>query len=67
MKRELRIVEGDKVVGALVVNGKDVRFEGAADGILRAQRLRLGDAKVAAQIMDGGWSNGYLYFGKPVP
>lgn len=61
MKRELRTVAADRVVGAVIRDARGIRWEGAAKNLLRGERLRSGDAKVAADLLARGWSNGYVY------
>lgn len=68
MKRELRIVKTDEVVGELVVDRNGTpHFRGRAQNVLPALRRRTSDAEVARDLMAGGWSNGYVYFAEPTP
>lgn len=62
MRRELRVVATEQVVGAAVRDLDGARLEGNAVNILRKQRLQRGDAAVIDDILGNGWSNGYVYF-----
>lgn len=62
MRRELRSVRTEQVVGAVELAGAIVRFEGHAGAVLAGMRRRLGDRQAAEAVMLDGWSNGYLYF-----
>jgi hypothetical protein len=68
MRRELRTVEGDRAVGALVIDDGTgaIEFERYASDALARLRRTLGDEKAARAVMADGWSNGYLYFSDPV-
>lgn len=68
MRRELRTVDGDRVIGAVVVTrgagATGYTLEGAARVVLRRLAERLGSEGAAARnVMADGWSNGALYFG----
>lgn len=68
MRRELRVVSTGEAIGAVVRDGEERRLEGDAEMVL-AHRIRQlnGDvAKVVDEVMQGGWSNGYLAF-YPIP
>lgn len=66
MRRNLRSVRADTVLGAVVVDDAGKRFEGSAASVLGGMRGELGDAATVDRVMAEGWSNGYLYF-YPVP
>lgn len=67
MRRELKAIDGDEVVGAVVVTraagAVGYSFEGAARAVLRRLIERLGEGAAARNVMADGWSNGALYFG----
>lgn len=63
MRRELRSVQTEQVVGAVA---EPDQFEGAANSVLGRMRRELGDRETVAIVMREGWSNGYLYFAEPV-
>jgi len=67
MRRELRSVRTEEVLGAVddVRPGADA-FEGSAGDVLSGARRRLGDIETVRQVIQDGWSNGYLYFTDPV-
>lgn len=62
MRRELRSVRTERVVGAVELEGAVARFEGHAGEVLASMRRRFGDRQAAEMVMRDGWSNGYLYF-----
>lgn len=61
MRRELRIVRDDRVVGAVSDDDGEPVFEDAADTVFAHLRQLRGDAVAAAELLRDGWSNGYLY------
>lgn len=62
VRRELRTVQGDRVVGAVeVLDGGRSRFDGQAAEVFARLRARLGDDQAAHSLLAEGWSNGYLY------
>lgn len=61
VRRELRAVGSDRALGAVDTAGSPT-FEGSAATVLASLRRRLGDERVAADVIANGWSNGYLYF-----
>ena len=61
MRRELRIVRTDEVVGAVSDDGAEPVFEDAAVTVFARLREQRGDALAAAELLRDGWSNGYLY------
>jgi len=66
MKRQLRVVSNNQLVGELEVDANGTPyFRKYADKILIGRRRRRGDEAVAQEIMEGGWSNGYIYFTDP--
>lgn len=68
MRRELRDVKTEEVVGSLTVDDSGaVAFDRYAGDVLRTLRAKLGDQKAAATVMADGWSNGYLYFAEATP
>lgn len=67
MRRELKSVRTEEVLGSVVATGDWRDFTGTAGNVLSALRRRLGDDKAVDLVMDEGWSNGYLYFGDPKP
>lgn len=67
MKRELRSVRTDEVLGAIVVENGIRSFEGRAAEVLSSFRRRVGDDTTVDVVMVEGWSNGYLYFAEVTP
>lgn len=67
MRRELRSVQTDEVVGAVVADGTQRLFEGQAGEVLSRFRRLVGDTTTIDVIMVEGWSNGYLYFAEATP
>lgn len=66
MRRELRVVKNESIVGAVEIDRHGTpQFEGAAGEVLGRFRAEMGDRETARRIISGGWSNGYLYFGDP--
>jgi hypothetical protein len=63
--RDLKIVETDKKIGSVSIDGSGrAKFIDAADKIFAAARWRAGSGeKAAADLLRHGWSNGYLYLG----
>lgn len=61
--RELRVVETEHRIGAVGVDDAGAAFfTDAADDVFDAVRRRSGDDdKAVADLLDDGWSNGYLY------
>lgn len=67
MRRELRIVDTEEVIGAVVLEQGGVHWIGHAGSVLADMRRRLGDEAAARAVMDGGWSNGYVYLAEATP
>lgn len=61
MRRELRVVATEQVVGFVAVDEDGARFENAAVEVFGHLRAKLGHAEAARQLLAEGWSNGYLY------
>lgn len=63
MRRELRVVATEAVVGAVEVDdrGGVPTFDGAAGPVFERMREREGAGPLAARLLADGWSNGYLY------
>lgn len=59
--RELRVVATDEGIGSVAFDGHELIFDGAAQSVFQGLRERLGDEVLGANLIDGGWSNGYLY------
>lgn len=61
MRRDLRSVRTENVLGAVIVSDNGtITYEGAAEDVLSGVVRRLG--KDAGEVlMADGWSNGYLY------
>ncbi len=66
VRRELRVVKTDSMVGA-VDDALPDPFEGHAGRVLGWMRRTFGDAETVRQVMADGWSNGYVYFAEPTP
>lgn len=61
MRRELRSVRTEELLGSVVVDHDGVlRLEGGAQGVLGKTVERMG-ADAGRLLMADGWSNGYLY------
>jgi hypothetical protein len=66
MRRELRSVSTEQVLGAVVLDGAALTLEGGAQNVLARTVERFG-ADAGKILMDEGWSNGYLYLGPAQP
>jgi len=66
MRRNLRSLRSATVLGAVVSDAAGKRFEGSAAGVLGGMRGEIGDPATVDEVLNNGWSNGYLYF-DPVP
>lgn len=61
--RELRAVSDEKIIGTVDFVGGALEFTGAAGEVFAALRRRFGDKNLGRDLMENGWSNGYLYLG----
>lgn len=59
--RKLLVASTDKPVGSVTVTNGKLSFQGEAGDVFAGLRTRLGDEKLAATLINDGWSNGYLY------
>lgn len=60
MRRELRSVRDEKVLGAVILDGAHLTLEGGAQNVLSKTVERMGP-DAGRILMAEGWSNGYLY------
>lgn len=68
MRRELRAVSDDKVLGAVIANPDGTfTFERAALDVFKGMRRRMSDDKLGPLLLADGWSNGYLYLAPEQP
>ena len=59
--RELRIVNGDKVIGTVDVQAGRAIFTGKAGETFTVLRRMKGELPAARELLKNGWSNGYVY------
>lgn len=59
--RELRTVNGDKVIGTVDIRAGEADFTGKADETFTAIRRMKGELAAARELLKNGWSNGYVY------
>lgn len=64
MRRELRSVRTEELLGSVVVLDGVVTLEGGALDVLAKTVERLGP-DAGKILMADGWSNGYLYLAEP--
>lgn len=61
--RQLRVVSDETVLGTVdYVDGRLV-FTGVAGEVFAGLRRVLGDQELGPDLVEHGWSNGYLYLG----
>lgn len=65
MRQLLSVASGD-VLGAVILDGKDRRYEGGAYNVLSGVRRRLGDDQTVDDVLEFGWANQSLYFGEVI-
>lgn len=59
MRRDLLSSRTGEVLGAVILDGDEARFEGAAADVFGHMRRLHGDLKVARILIADGWSNGH--------
>lgn len=65
MRRELRSVDTEKVLGNVIFENGKLSWDGPGDFPMPGLRSKLGDRRLGIELMENGWSNGYLYLADP--
>lgn len=63
--RQLRAVSDEKVLGTVDYVDGALVFTGGAEEVFAGLRSRLTDEQLGPDLMENGWSNGYLYLAEP--
>lgn len=54
----------DRVIGSITWDGKELTADGGAVHVFAALRKLVGDDRLGPDLMEHGWSNGYVWLGE---